>query len=153
MENSYYRIRRLKHLIIVSLSCFFFLSFNQMQAQVIEQDILGRWTMESTGDAFTGGAIHFLDGNNYAFQKEFPDGTKAELKGGYLLDTEAIPARLRLCLGDCNAAGSEWTSNFCIVRMAPDNRLEILMSQTGDYPDRFPKDRNSKGMYLFVREK
>ena len=133
---------------------FFFLSaVNHLNAQNIEKDILGKWILESTGDQLTGGSLNFQDGGTYAFHKVFTDGTKAELKGGYLLDAGSPPARLRLCLGDCSAAGSEWTSQFCIVRLSGDNKLEIYMSSSGDYPGKFPKERNAEGMYVFVREK
>lgn len=152
MKNNNYRIRRPKYLIIVFLSCFLLLIFNQLQAQNIEQDILGKWILESTGDQLSGGILSFTEGDTYAFRKEFVDGTKAELSGGYLLDTGSSPACLRMCLGDCSAAGSEWTSEFCIVRLAPDNRLEIFMSSSGDYPVQFPKDRNSERIYVFDRE-
>ncbi|HER08524.1 MAG TPA: hypothetical protein ENO20_06400 [Bacteroides sp.] len=152
MKLSNCRIGRPGRLVIISLSCFILLFFNQLHAQDIEKDILGKWALESTGDAYTGGSINFLDGSSYAFQKEFPDATKAELKGGYLLDAGSSPARLRLCLGDCSTAGSEWTSEFCILRLAGDGKLEIYMSSTGDYPGKFPEDRNAERMYVFVRE-
>jgi hypothetical protein len=152
MKHNNYRMGRPEHLIIASLGFFFLLNFNQLQAQDLAQDIMGKWILESTGDAFTGGSIDFLEGGTHIFKEEFPDGTKAELKGGYLLDKETEPSRLRLCLGDCNAAGSEWTSNFCIVQLAADGKLEIYMSQTGEYPDKFPEDKDAQGMYVFVRE-
>ena len=113
---------------------------------------MGTWVLESTGDQLTGGILNFQDGGTYAFQKVFTDGTKAELKGGYLLDSNSAPARLRLCLGDCSTEGSEWTSEFCIVRLADDGKLEIYMSSTGDYPGKFPKDRSAERMYIFARE-
>jgi len=113
---------------------------------------MGKWFLESTGDQLTDGILSFQDGGTYAFQKVFTDGTKAELTGGYLLDAGTSPAHLRLCLGDCSTAGSEWTSEFCLVQLADDGMLEIYMSSSGEYPGKFPKDRNAERMYIFARE-
>jgi len=152
MKTGNGRIVRTGLLRMLFLGLVFLFVNHQLQAQDMEKDILGKWTLESTGDQLTGGTLNFQDGSSYAFQKVFTDGSKAELKGGYLLDAGAAPARLRMCLGDCSTAGSEWTSEFCILRLAGDGRLEIYMSSTGDYPGNFPKDRNAERMYVFVRE-
>ena len=152
MKNLFSHHGKSNAVFILAFTCLVGTLQNQLHAQDIEQDILGKWVLESTGDQLTGGTLNFLKGGTYAFEKDFADGTKAELSGGYLLDAGSAPAQLRMCLGDCDAAGSEWTSEFCIARLVPDDRLEIFMSSTGDYPGRFPKDRNTERMYVFVRE-
>ncbi len=152
MHCNLQRVVRPGKLTCVLLISIFISFLNLINAQNIEKDIMGTWILESTGDQLTGGILNFQAGDTYAFQKIFTDGTKAELKGGYLLDAGASPARLRLCLGDCSTAGSEWTSEFCILRLTDDGRLEIYMSSSGEYPAKFPKDRSAERMYIFARE-
>ncbi|MFO7934341.1 MAG: hypothetical protein R6U78_09675 [Bacteroidales bacterium] len=146
------RIRKPVNPIIFFVGFFILFMNNQLQAQDIEKDIMGRWILESTGDQLDGGILNFQENGTYVFRKDFSDGTRAELKGGYLLDSGSSPARLRLCLGDCSAAGSEWTSEFCILRITPDDMLEIFMSSAGVYPRTFPDDMDAERMYVFDRE-
>jgi hypothetical protein len=125
----------------------------QLFAQVSLQEITGNWIMESNGDQFLGGNILFMEDGQYEFYKKYPDGSGAEVKGGFILDSENSPARLKLCLGDCNAPGSEWTTSFAIVRITPEGQLELFISPGGEYPDGFPADPDAPGMYVFVRFK
>ena len=152
MKPNNYSTQRMKSPVIITLCSLFIIATFQVQAQDLEKDIKGKWLMVSSGDKFLGGHILFKDGGTYQFYKKWPDGTGAEISGGYELDSNSSPTRLKICLGDCGAAGSEWTTNFGIVRFTEANQLEMYLSSTGSYPDNFPEDLNAKGMYLFKAE-
>jgi hypothetical protein len=144
--------RRILSLFILILSGPIFFGEQQLLAQHMEEEIRGNWLMESNGDQFIGGNILFKNDVTYSFYKKFADGTGAELSGGYSLSAENKPAQLKLCLGDCNAADSEWTTSFCILRLNQECKLELYISSAGNYPDAFPADLNAPGMYVFVRD-
>jgi hypothetical protein len=115
--------------------------------------MIAKWIMVSNGDGFLEATIQFDESNNYLLDRTWPDGSKAEVKGGFELNSKREPATLRLCLGDCNADGSEWTSMFCIVREGTDDMLEIYISNSGEFAAGFPDDPGATGMYLFRRMK
>lgn len=137
---------------ILSFSGLFLCTALYLQAQELEKDIKGKWLMVSNGNDFLGGHILFKEGGTYEFYRKWPDGSGAEIAGGYELDLDSNPTRLKICLGDCGAAGSEWTSNFGLVRLKERNQLEVYISSSGTYPEDFPKDIEAKGMYLFKAE-
>lgn len=121
-------------------------------AQSVEEALEGKWIIKSTGDEITGGYIIFQGGNTYEFFKKYPDGTGGGIKGGYEFTEMGSNGNLRLCLGDCSASGSEWTSSFALVRVTDGSKLEVYFSQDGNYPKKFPKNKDEKGMYVFMRE-
>jgi len=137
----------------VCLFCFFFFSiyFINIYGQDLERSIQGQWTMVSNGDGFLEATLQFDQDHNYTLIRKWPDESVAEVKGGYELDHNKTPATLRMCLGDCSTAGSEWTSMFCITRMAENEMLEIYFSDSGEFPGGFPDDPGSAGMYVFSR--
>jgi hypothetical protein len=153
MKTSICFTRRIKFLFLLSMTGIIFAGTQQLFGQVEDQEILGKWLMESNGDGFLGGQLTFKNDGTYEFNKKYPDGTGAEVKGGYTLNPQNRPAQLKLCLGDCNAAGSEWTTQFCNVRLNSDDRLELYISSGGNFPDGFPADTNEAGMYVFVKDK
>ena len=133
--------------------CFLFSVFCliNIPGQDLKNSMMGEWRMVSNGDGFLEATLHFDESDNYWLDRTWPDGSKAEVKGGCELNAANEPATLRLCLGDCNTAGSEWTSMFCLVRLEGNDRLEIIISGSGDFPGEFPADPDSKGMYIFER--
>lgn len=140
-------------LLRVSSFCILFilLPVSHAIAQDLEETILGEWNMVSNGDGFLEATILFDQDHGYQLDRRWPDGSAAGIKGSYELDSKRSPATLKLCLGDCNAAGSEWTTMFCITRMKGADRLEIMFSDSGEFPGEFPSDPGSKGMYVFNR--
>lgn len=144
--------RRIMLMLPAVVTLVFFYGTQQLSAQNLEQNISGKWILESSGDQFTGGHILFNDGASYEFYKKYPDESGAEVKGSYVLNCDKKPAQLKLCLGDCGP-GSEWTSSFCIVRINPECKLELYISSGGDFPAGFPADSNEVGMYVFSRDK
>ena len=152
MQHSNCFSGRIKFLMTLSFTGLFLCTVLQLQAQDLEKDIIGKWLMVSNGDGFLGGHILFKDGGTYQYYRKWPDGSGAEIAGGYELDSDSNPARLKLCLGDCGAAGSEWTTNFGIIRSTEGNQLEMYFSSDGSFPDNFPKDIDAKGMCLFQAE-
>ena len=123
-----------------------------VKGQSMSESVSGKWILESAAEELNGGTMEFKDGMQYSFYKRYTDGTGAEVKGSYLLEEGESSHRLRLCLGDCHAAGSEWTSTFCLIRLGAGGKLEIYMSQDGNYPGKFPEDNKATGMYVFARE-
>lgn len=136
---------------VILISILLFTSPETLSGQDIKKSLLGTWTMVSNGDGFLEATIHFQDGNKYQLIRKWPDTSVAEIKGGYELDASSTPARLRLCLADCNAAGSEWTSMFCACIMEEPNQLRIQISDSGEYPDSVSENPDDQGMYLFER--
>jgi len=143
----------IKLLFLFSMTGLFLCSASQLPAQESKEEIYGKWLIESCGDEFVGGSIHFKKGGTYTFNKTFIDGTGAELSGGYIFNEEANPAKLKLCLGDCGGEGTEWTTSFCIVRLNPEGKLEMYISAGQEFPSVFPSDQTEPGMYVFVRDK
>ncbi len=123
-----------------------------LSAQLSEKDLTGTWIMESNGDQLAGGNINFTDKGKYQFKKDYTDGTSATLSGTYELDRNASPVKLKLCLGDCGTAGSEWTTSFCLIRISTDGKLEIICSQDSNFPSKFPKDKMAAGYYVFTKK-
>jgi hypothetical protein len=136
----------------LALALMFLFQNINATAQSVEEALNGKWVIESTGDEITGGYLIFQPGSTYEFSKRYPDGTGAGIKGGYEFKKEGSIGKLRLCLGDCSAAGSDWTSSFALVRLADEGSLEIYFSSDGNYPKKFPKAKKEKGMYVFIRE-
>lgn len=130
---------------------FLVVSTLNSQGQDPGEAILGKWEMVSNGDGFLEATLQFDQGNHYELVRKWPDESIASVKGGYLLDSGSTPLKLRLCLGDCNAEGSEWTSMFSIMHTEDDDMLEIYFSDSGNFPGGFPDDPGSKGLYVFKR--
>ncbi|MFZ5939685.1 MAG: hypothetical protein ACOYXB_03845 [Bacteroidota bacterium] len=138
-------------ILLLSLATWFACSSLNLSAQGIDKEIIGTWILESNGDQLSGGEITFNDKGKYQFQKKFSDGQGASESGCYRLDVRYTPANLLLCLGDCNAAGAEFTTSYCLARISKDGKLEIIISSEGNFPPKFPRDKMSKGYYTFVR--
>ena len=138
------------HMLVVAMICL--IPNIHVAAQSMEEAISGKWIIESTGDEISGGHLIFQAGEKYEFYRKYPDGTGAGTKGGYVFNKQGSNGTLRLCIGDCNAAGSEWTSSFALVRLSGESRLEIYFSEDGNFPNKFPKTTDEKSMYVFVRE-
>lgn len=137
---------------LLALAVISFVPDTSLLSSSLEDDLRGKWIIESTGDDITGGHILFQESGTYEFFRRYPDGTGAGTKGGYKLQTEGSLGFLRLCLGDCGAAGSEWTSSFSLVQLTDEGKLEIFFSPDGNYPREFPKTKDEQGMYVFARE-
>jgi hypothetical protein len=151
MIHTYLPLQRLRFRVFPFYLLFFLCCLINSHGQDLNEAILGKWSMVSNGDGFLEATIAFNDDHTYQLDRTWPDASKAGVKGGFLLNSESTPATLRMCLGDCNQAGSEWTSMFCIARATGSETLEIYMSDSGDFPGDFPEDPGSKGMYIFKR--
>ncbi len=137
---------------LLSMAIFVAAYSANLSAQGIATEIIGTWVIESNGDQLAGGTVTFNDKGKYQFEKDYADGTGATESGCYRLDTNPNPANLILCLGDCGAAGSEWTTSYCLVRISKDDRLEIIISSDSNFPNKFPRDKMSRGYYVFKRK-
>ena len=147
-HSDFMQVRLWASAIFILLITFFAIDAS---GQDVEKSIPGNWKMVSNGDGFLEATLLIDPDHNYKLNRKWPDGSTAEVKGMYELDPGTKPATLRLCMGDCNAAGSEWTSMYCIVRLGGNGLLEMVISDSGEFPNKFPGDQSSKGMYVFSR--
>ncbi|MBN2565804.1 MAG: OmpA family protein [Candidatus Eisenbacteria bacterium] len=112
--------------------------------------ILGNWTMAPKGDIASGTMVFKAD-MTYEMDEKMADGSGSGIKGEYKLDAGASPARLAICLGKCDQPGSEWTTQFCILRLLDDGRLEIRSSPDSNYPSAFAGDASDEHTMLLKR--
>lgn len=54
-----------------------------------------------------------------------------------VLDASQEPYAIDLCVGECGAPGSEWTTTFGILRFISDNEAEIYFDPSGQRPVSF----------------
>jgi len=114
----------------------------------ISKVIIGKWNI-AANQRVKSGDITFTADGKYDMNEKFADGSGSGTKGGYKLDCEASPVRLKLCLGGC--PGSEWTNQFGIVRLLPEDKLEILLSPDGNYPTKFLEDKSTGSTMILSR--
>jgi len=135
------------------LSVAFMIAVNSIDlfAQSLDEVLVGTWLMESNGEGLIGGDLVFTENGKYQFEKTFPGDTRATESGCFRLDTRDDPAKLILCLGDCGGVGSEWTTCYCLARLDKVGRLEILISPDSNFPKKFPKDKTSRGYFVFIK--
>ncbi len=111
----------------------------------ISQLIIGKWEIAPNKRAMSGD-ITFDEKGKYDMNEKFHDGARVGTKGGFELNCKTSPVTIKLCPGSC--PGSKWTNSFGIIRILPDNKLEICTSPNGNYPTKFPKDKT--GMYTKI---
>jgi hypothetical protein len=54
-----------------------------------------------------------------------------------VLDASQEPYAIDLCVGECSAPGSEWTTTFGILRFISNNEAEIHFDPSGQRPASF----------------
>ena len=113
----------------------------------ITQLILGKWEIAPNKRAASGD-ITFDKNGNYEMNEKFHDGTGVGKKGEYKLNSNVSPVTIDICLSKCGGTGSEWTTCFGILRVLPDDKLEIYTSPDSNYPTSFPDD--TKGEYTMI---
>ena len=98
--------------------------------------LIGTWTY--VPDKFIlDGEITFDEDGIYTKSELDKDSVRAGLTAHYVFDKSAQPYKIQLCLGECGAPGSEWTTSFGIVRFLTADSVEIRFSPDGNYPTEF----------------
>lgn len=113
----------------------------------ISQLIIGKWEIAPNKRAASGD-ITFYENGNYEINEKFHDGAGVGKKGEYKINSNVSPVTIDICLGKCGNAGAEWTTCFGILRILPDDKLEILTSPDSNYPTSFPDD--TEGQYTMI---
>ena len=105
----------------------------------VAQIILGEWKIAENGRAKSG-TIIFNSNGLYEMDEKLQDGDRVGTKGGYKLNLDISPYTIDLCVGQCGAPGSEWTTRFGILRVISNDKIEIRTSPDGNYPTDFSVD-------------
>jgi len=105
----------------------------------VSKIILGEWKIAENGRAKSG-TIIFNSNGLYEMDEKLQDGDRVGTKGGYKLNQDASPYTIDLCVGQCGAPGSEWTTRFGILRVISNDKIEIRTSPDGNYPADFSVD-------------
>ena len=116
----------------------------------IAQLIIGKWEIAPTTRVISGN-ITFDENGMYDLKEKFHDGSGGGTKGEYKLNCNVSPAKMCLCLGNCDQPGSEWTTRFGIIRILPDNKLEICTSPDGNYPSDFCDDKKNEYTMILTK--
>ena len=118
----------------------------------ITQLIVGKWEMAPNKRAAKG-SITFDKNGSYVMHEQFHDGTGVGTKGEYILNSNVTPTRIDLCLDKCGKPGSEWTTRFGIIRVLPNEKLEIYTSSDSKHPSDFPDDTSGEYTMILTRAK
>ena len=106
----------------------------------IETSLIGTWVY--VPDKYIlDGEITFNEDGTYTKSELDKDSVRAGLTAHYVLDKSSQPYKIQLCLGECGAPGSEWTTSFGIVRFLTEDSLEIKFSPDGNYPVEFSPEK------------
>ena len=97
------------------------------------------------------GTIIFNSNGLYEMDEKLQDGDRVGTKGGYKLNQDASPYTIDLCVGQCGAPGSEWTTRFGILRVISNDKIEIRTSPDGNYPVDFSVDPTDKYYMVLSR--
>ena len=114
--------------------------------------IAGTWEIAPNKRA-SKGSITFDQGGTYEMNEKLQDGAGVGTKGEYKLDTGVTPEKIDLCLDKCGKPGSEWTTRFGIMRVLPDEKVEIRTSPDGKYPTGFSNDTSEEYTMILTRAK
>jgi len=116
----------------------------------VAQIILGEWQIAENGRAKSG-MIIFNSNGLYEMDEKLQDGDRVGTKGGYKLNQDTSPYTIDLCVGQCGAPGSEWTTRFGILRVISNDKIEIRTSPDGNYPVDFSVDPTDKYYMILNR--
>lgn len=105
----------------------------------VSQIILGKWQIAENGRAKTG-TISFEANGLYEMDEKLQDGSGVGTKGGYKLNSKTNPYTIDLCVGQCGAPGSEWTTRFGILKVVSNDKIGIRTSPDANYPTDFSTD-------------
>lgn len=119
-------------------------------AKPLAERIIGTWTIAPNVRTSAGKMIFKADGT-YEIAERYHDGTGAETRGEFSLDETVTPARLKLCLGECNKPGAELVTRFCILKCTAPNVIELYQSLEGSFPEDFPEDKNTENFMVLTR--
>lgn len=97
---------------------------------------LGSWIVVASDYILEGDLTLNADGS-YEKTEMHKDSVRATVKGKYSFDDSKEPFAIDICLGECGAPGSEWTTTFGILRFLDSGRMEIRWSETGERPAKF----------------
>ena len=118
----------------------------------ITQLIVGKWEMAPNKRAAKG-SITFDKNGSYVMHEQFHDGTGVGTKGEYILNSNVTPVTIDLCAGECGKEGSEWTTRFGIIRVLPNEKLEICTSSDSKHPSDFSDDTSGEYTMILTRAK
>ena len=118
----------------------------------ISKIILGEWRIAENGRAKSG-MISFQSNGLYEMDEKLQDGSAVGTKGGYKLNQDTSPYTIDLCVGQCEAPGSEWTSRFGILRIISNDKVEIRTSPDANYPTDFSVDPTDEYCMMLNRIK
>jgi len=118
----------------------------------VSKIILGEWRIAENGRAKSG-TISFQSNGLYEMDEKLQDGSAVGTKGGYKLNQDTSPYTIDLCVGQCEAPGSEWTSRFGILRIISNDKVEIRTSPDANYPTDFSVDPTDEYCMMLNRIK
>lgn len=107
--------------------------------------LIGEWTLIESKVDSVGSLIVREDGT---YTRSFSGGS---VTGPYVADLTKPPFKLDLCVGECGAPGSEWTTIFSIFRFHSADTLELHNSPSGERFTEFAKEPD-ENTYLYVRK-
>ena len=116
------------------------------------QVILGEWQIAENARTQSG-TISFKPNGLYEMEEKLQDGDTVGTKGEYKLNLEASPYTIDICLGQCGAPGSEWTTRFGIFRVLSNDKIEIRTSPDANYPSDFSVDPTDEYFMVLSRKK
>jgi len=111
-----------------------------------EPSLIGEWTM-ITADTIPAGSLIVREDGTYT-----RGDNNASVTGPYVLDTSKSPYALDLCLGECGAPGSEWTTLFCIFRFHTADTLELRHSPTDKRYTEFTDKADENTIFYVLRK-
>ena len=118
----------------------------------VSKIILGEWRIAENGRAKSG-MISFQSNGLYEMDEKLQDGSAVGTKGGYKLNQDTSPYTIDLCVGQCEAPSSEWTSRFGILRIISNDKVEIRTSPDANYPTDFSVDPTDEYCMMLNRIK
>ncbi|MFH2056737.1 MAG: hypothetical protein ABIJ61_12325, partial [bacterium] len=98
--------------------------------------IVGVWTVVKSENVLEGELTLNEDGS-FSKMEMHKDSVRAGMEGKYLFDNTQQPFAIDICLGECGAPGSEWTTTHGILRFLNADRIEIRWSDTDKRPTEF----------------
>lgn len=118
--------------------------------QSVAQLIVGKWEIAQNKRALTG-SITFDNNGRYEMNEKLHDGSGIGKKGEYKLNSDVKPIQIDLCLDKCGQPGSEWTTNFGIIRVLSNEELEIYTSPSDKHPLDFPDDTSGEYSMMLTK--
>jgi len=112
--------------------------------------LLAEWNQLPKGES-PGGGLIIRDDGTYTRWDDHPDVKGASVTGPYEVDLAVTPHTLDLCVGECGAPGSEWTTLFCIFQLHGADTLEVRFAPDGNRRDAFVGETD-QDTYFYTRK-